>query len=345
MGSEHDTRNDRRWLRRSSFALGCAAAVLFLGGLAEAFLRLYPPQDVQPYLGESSPLTGIYVPDPDLGVAYRSWDAFAADNAPRLNPYLPFGKDTRPVWAMFGNSFVQATGMLADTARAAVTDRLIFNLGRNEDPVVRLAQVKLLLANGLRPERIVFTLLPVDMLALGQHPLSIRRVSPKGALTYEPAPPSGPLAWLVCNSRLALTGWLRAQGGAPSFNATSVYRGLPDGLRADLDYLFDRLARLSHDHRVPVTVLLIPAYHQIAGKASFAFQDALGPLIREKGLDVLDPRDAFCQAPDPEGLFIPDRHFNERGNQILLAELLKHLRPADAPTYGPRNGTRPTPGP
>jgi hypothetical protein len=34
-------------------------------------------------------------------------------------------------------------------------------------------------------------------------------------------------------------------------------------------------------------------------------------------------------APDRPGLFLPDKHFNERGNRLLLHELLRHLH------YGP----------
>ncbi len=94
---------------------------------------------------------------------------------------------------------------------------------------------------------------------------------------------------------------------------------------SDLHQLFGSLARVGRSHEVPVTVLLIPAYHQIRDGASCGFQDTLTPLLRQAGLDVFDPRDAFRAQPDLDGLFIPDLHFSPRGNQILLSELLRHV--------------------
>ena len=61
---------------------------------------------------------------------------------------------------MFGNSFVQAAGMLGDTAQAELPDRQIFYLKRNEPIYLRVAQFRLLLVNGLRPERAFFIVLP-----------------------------------------------------------------------------------------------------------------------------------------------------------------------------------------
>jgi hypothetical protein len=312
------------------FALGFVVAGALLAGLAEAFLRLFPPKDLHAYLGEASPLAGIYLPDADFGVTYRSWEAFRADNAERLGPFLPGGSTTeeRPIWAFFGNSFVQAPGMLADTARAAIHDHRIFNLGRNELLFVRLAQIKMLLAGGMRPERIFVELMPVDVLELGSQPLASFRVTGKGALTYEPRFPAGPLAWLVKHSRLAFTAWVRAgqHHANPRFNKRTLYEGLEEPLHGDLERLFGNLARLSHEYQVPVTVLLIPAYHQITQGASFGFQDTLAPMLRRQGYDVFDPREAFCRHAEPESLFLPDKHFNEAGNQRLLAELRQHLR-------------------
>src|SRR5262249_46231181 len=63
------------------FLLGGPLAGILLLGVAECFLRLFPPQDLHPYLGEEAPLTGIYAPDPELGARYRCWEAFRDDNA------------------------------------------------------------------------------------------------------------------------------------------------------------------------------------------------------------------------------------------------------------------------
>src|SRR5262249_20824210 len=156
------------------------AAILLLG-LAECFLRLFPPQDLHPYLGEESPLTGIYQPDEDFGARYASWEALAADNARRLAPYLPLERaGGGRMWAFFGNSFVQAPGMLADTVRQQLPDRPVFNLGKNEPVFLRFSQVQLLLDHGLKPQRLFVELMPVDLLTLGEQPLCTLRVTSRG---------------------------------------------------------------------------------------------------------------------------------------------------------------------
>jgi hypothetical protein len=319
------THHGGRW----RFLLGAALAWLVLFGLAEAYLRLFPPRDLHDYLGEDSPLSGVFVPDRDFGVAYRSWQAFREVNAERLEPYLPLRAhpDRRPVWAFFGNSFVQAPGMLADTARAALPERRIFNLGRNEHLFVRFAQVKLLLENGLRPERLFVLLTPLDFVILGRQPLDTIRVTQRGALVYEPRHAEGPLGWLTRHSRTAFTAWVRSgrQCGNPDFRDGSVCRRPEEPLLGDTQRLFGNLARLTQAAGVPVTVILVPGTVQLAGREGFGWQETLTPLLRAQGLDVFDPRVALQAAPDQAGLFLPDKHFSERGNQLLLHELLRHL--------------------
>ncbi len=314
---------------RAPFILGVALAWAALLGLAEAYLRFFPPRDLYDYLGDASPLTGPFVPDRDFGVAYRSWDAFREANAERLQPYLPLRghADRRPVWAFFGNSFVQAQGMLADTARAALPERNVFNLGRNEHLFVRFAQVKLLLDSGLRPERIFVLLTPLDFVVVGRQPLDTVRATKRGALAYEPRHAAGPLGWLTRHSRTAFTAWARAgrQRGNPGFRDALVWRRPGEPLLGDTRRLFGSLARVTQAAGVPVTVILVPAYGQIFGREDFGLQDTLTPLLREQGFDVCDVREVFVNAPDRPGLFLPDKHFNERGNRLLLNELLRHL--------------------
>lgn len=315
--------------RHCWFVLGFALAAGGLGILAEAYLRLFPPRDLHPYLGEKSPLTGIFAPDADFAVGYRSWEAFRDDNAERMNAFLASHGQPGPlgVWAFFGNSFVQAPGMLADHVRAAAPQRCVFNLGRNELLPVRLAQIKLLLESGVRPERIFFVLMPVDVTVLGEQPLDTMQATSKGAIVYRPRLPAGRAGWLVEHSRLAFCAWVRAgrHRGNPQFNKRTLYQAIERPLLDDLDRLFGNLARLARQRQVPVTVVLIPAYHQITEQASFGFQDTLAGMLRRHGFDVLDPRRAFCEHPGRQDLFLPDKHFNLQGNQVLLAEVLAHV--------------------
>ena len=290
----------------------------------------FPPVDLYPYLGDASPAQGIYQLDPDFRVTYKSWDAFHDDNAARLNLYLPFAKFAAGprLWAMFGNSFIQAPGMLADHARVLVPDHCIFNLARNENLLVRLAQIKLLLDAGLQPERIFIELMPVDLAVLGEEPLSTVHVNARGALGYEPHLPAGPLGSVVRNSRLAFTAWTRTgrHKGNREFDRRTLYQGLHPRLYTDVAELFGNLAQIVQSHGVPVTILLIPSFDQVVGNASFGFQDQLADLFRGQGYDVLDPRTPFRQQEDPASLYIPDKHLSNAGNVLLTGEILDHLR-------------------
>lgn len=321
---------------RWRFSLGCVLAAALLFGVTEAYLRHYPPQDLHPYLGERSPLHGVYQPSRAFGLTYRSFDAFAAANAKGLKGWLPLDApaDPRPIWAMFGSSFVHMRGMLADTARATVTDHAVFNLGKNEPVPVRMAQIELLLDAGLRPERIFFQIMPLDFAGLAEQPLDTYHVTARGALTYRSNLPAPPLASVVKRSRVALTAWCRTglQKGDPFMSRRRLTVAVDERLMRDAKHLFAGLARVTRRHGVPVTVILIPNYEHIWEKAPCGFQDALTPMLRRLGFDVFDPREAFIHHPNRAALFIPDKHFSPEGNRLLLAELLTHLRGSTTPT-------------
>jgi hypothetical protein len=332
--SDKSTRGGRRWKRAGLTTCGALAAIAFLSCLGEAYVRFFPPRDCLTFLGEASPLRGPFAPDAEFGVGYRSWQVFRDDN-PRLQTYLPFDSsaDARPIWAFFGNSFAQAPGMLADTARARLPERRVFNLGRNEHLCVRLAQVRLLLENGLKPERVIVVLMPLDAAMLGLDPLASFHVTARGALTYRPCPPDGPAGWLVEYSALARTAWFRTgrHHARPDFRPSRLNQGVDPCLLADLDRLFGGLAVAAAEHRTTVTVVLIPNHEQITRGAPFGFQEAMTPLLRRHGIDVCDPRAAFLDRFDKPDLFIPDKHFSPLGNRILLAELLRHLGAVGTP--------------
>jgi hypothetical protein len=327
------------------FTLGAATAVLFFAIPAELYLRQFPPRDVHRYLGEAAPLTGPYVADPAFGVTYRSWDAFRTANAAALQPFLPFSGsgDSRKLWAFFGNSFVQAPGMLADCARRRLPDHHIFNLGRNEDLFVRLAQIRMLIEHGLQADRLFVALMPVDLLGLGEQPLSTIYVTSKGALTYRPRLPRPPADWLVRHSALARAAWFRAgqQRGNPAFRRGRLYDGVNEPLLSDLRTLFANLARTTQAYGVPVTVILVPSIYQVLAGASYGFQDTVGEMLRAQGFDIFDPRDAFAAYRPQAALFIADKHLSDAGNDLLLTALLGHLRTAAARSESPHSADLP----
>jgi hypothetical protein len=94
--------------------------------------------------------------------------------------------------------------------------------------------------------------------------------------------------------------------------------------------LLGRLRRVTARYDVPVTILLIPNYEQITRGAEYAFQDEIGRLATQLGLDVLDVRGPFRGHPDRPALFVADRHFSSVGNRLLLAELVDHLHAVGA---------------
>jgi hypothetical protein len=317
------------------FGLGCSLAVALLAGVGECYVRLFPARDFDAYGGGQSTATGIYAPDAQFGVSYRSWEAFCADNKQELSRYLPWPAPQagKKIWAFFGNSFVQAPGMLADQARGVVSERRIFKLGRNEPLPIRLAQIRLLLDHGMNPERIFFNLMPVDLIQLGTQPLATIRVTSTGGLSFQPRLPRGALGWLTGHCQLARTAWFRAgqHEGNPGFRLADLNDRVDEPLLGDLHRLFAGLSRIAQSKNIPVTILLIPNYEQVLGKAGFAFQDTVTPMLSRQGFDVFDPRDAFRRHGDHRALFLPDKHFTELGNRILLTQLLDHLHFSESP--------------
>ena len=314
-------------IERAWCVLGAVVALSALLASAEIFVRRFPVESDGRDHPEAWSRPALYTADADFGVGYR-WEAFRLYAADRLGTALPAESqhDRRPLWAFFGNSFIQAPGMLADVVRQQATEVRVFNLGRNEHFALRLAQIKLLLANGLRPQRLFVALTPVDLLPLGYQPLHTLTVTAAGELTYAPRWPTGLLESVVRASRLAAAAWLRSgrQRGNPDFDPASLRWRIDPPLLADLAQLFAALARVATAHDVPVTVILIPVHEQIVEYAGFAFQDTLSPLLRGYGFDVFDPRAVFEREPDRQALYAPDKHLSARGNQLLARELLAH---------------------
>ena len=321
------------WRTRLRFLFGLSFGLIAPLLFAEIFVRLRPPSDIQPWLGEQSPLTGIYRSDPVLGADYRSSEDFRREYAARLGKLGPLDS-AQPTWAWFGNSFVQAPAMLAETAQVELPRIRMFYLGRNEPINLRVAQVRLLLENGLRPQRIVFVLLPIDVAVSGKQPLASILVTSHGAITYRVPTPGPPMDALLRVSRLATVAWVRSGQHVwdRSFRPGLVTRTLSPMLASDLHNFMSVLGDASRKSAVPITVLLIPNREQIFGTAGFALQDAVVGLCREERLDCFDARHVFGDDVDKTSLFLPDWHFTQRGNRLLLTRLLAHFDNRNAAT-------------
>jgi hypothetical protein len=266
-------------------------------------------------------------------VDFRSFEDFRKLNAAMLQKLGPLDSD-KSTWLLFGNSFVQGPDNLADTAQRALPDIRIFALRRQVELPLRAAEARLLLANGLRPQRIFFVMFPIETLQVGRRPLSFIEVHPDGSMGTRVRWPDAPWTSFVTNSRLATIAWIRSgrSAGDPSFDPRRV-SGVPSPrVQADLSRILDHLGETSRRYNVPITVVAVPDRAQIFGQSGFGFQDTLAQLSRTAGLDYLDVRKPFVEANDKRSLFVPDWHFNERGNKLLLEALLDYMKIAATKT-------------
>lgn len=308
------------------FAIGLILGLLGPLAAGELYARYRPPSDVNLYLGDLSPLHGPFRPDSALGADYQSFETLRAGYKPRIEELDAF-RSPRPAWLWFGNSFVQAPGMLGDASQAAMPDHLMVYLRRNEPFYIRAAQLRQFLAQGLRPEHIIFVLLPIDTLLSPQRPIASVHVNTNGAITYSPRMPDEPLASIVRQSRLAFLGWVRSgrQNADPSYRPVhSAYRVSPL-VTDDVGRVMRVLGQSARNYRVPITIALLPNREQIYGKTSFIWQDTVARIAKSNGLDVFDARHVFDDIADKSGIFMPDSHFNPHGNALLLAALRQHL--------------------
>jgi hypothetical protein len=315
--------------RSAPFIGSLLAALLAVLLIGEAVARIALPKDIRIAFGADPRQPPIYKPDPQIGVDYRSFEDFSRNVANSLKRLGPLDMP-KPTWLMFGNSFVQGPGHLADTAERALPDIRIFALRRQSELPLRAAEARLLLANGLRPERIFFVMFPIETLQIGRRPLSFIDVQPDGSIATRVRWPDPPWTSLVTSSRLATIAWIRSgrSAGDPSFDFRRV-SGVPSPrVQADLSRILDHLGETSRRFNVPVTIVAVPDRGQILGQSGFGFQDTLAQLARRSGLDYLDVRKPFVEAPDKLALFVPDWHFNERGNKLFLQALLDHMKTA-----------------
>jgi hypothetical protein len=309
--------------------LSCLAAGLIVGLatpllLAEVYLRTYPPGDALLFLGDQSPLAGPYKPDPVLGADYVSYQAFQAPNAAELAALGPLDDARHPTWAFFGNSFIRGRGMLADTARAALPGHRIFFLREALPIYLYVAQLRLLLRQGLRAERVFLGFMIQDLTPDFENPLALSRIviNPRGAITYRPLPDYPAIAVAVAHSRLALVGWARTKRYRYWDAASFVSPQVDD----DVSRIASALGAIQREFGVPVTLILIPNQPQIYGRAGFAIQDRMTALFHRHEMDVFDARLVFASEENKSALFLPDGHLSSRGNELLLTALLDHLR-------------------
>jgi hypothetical protein len=311
--------------RRARFWAGVVAGALVPLALAEVAVRMKPPDDLQLFLGAESSVAGIYRPDPVLRVAYRSVEEYQPFEAPKLKEIQPLNTE-QPTWIFFGNSF--ARGLSASMRERMKEHRILFFRESKDELHMRVAQLRLILEHGLKPDRAFFTLIPSEVAHYVQRPLDWVGVSPHGGLTSDFNRPGEPLNTLLDHSRLVRLAWVRSKlrFADPTFSTVSITERVPEGTVADFRRMFGALGELSRKHGVPITVVILPERRQILGKSSCGLQSALAPLVKEAGLDAFDPKEAFLAYPEKMKMYLPDWHYSPVGDDILLDALLAHLK-------------------
>jgi hypothetical protein len=311
------------------FALGLLAGFLAPLVFGEVYVRLRPPPDLQEYLGEESPLSGIYLPDPKLIVRYASLADYKPSHAARFTEVQPFNSP-EPTWLFFGNSFAYGLSL---AAKLKLPSERIFYLQERKDRLhQRVAQARLLLENGLRPERIIFTLIPLEIAKYVKTPLSSININQRGALVTKVRMPGEPLNTLLANSRLALIGWVRSglHHQNPTFQLSKITETVPENVKNDFQTMFQAMGELSRRFNVPVTVIVMPDRRQILfQKSAFAMQRTLMELCKQAGIDGFEPSAEFLSYSDRRALFLPDWHHTPLGNGIIMDALLAHFKKSE----------------
>lgn len=313
---------------RLRLAAGLLAGFLLPLFAAEYYVRLKPPQDLELYLGDAT-TSGIYRPDPVLRVDYKSIDDYTPREAPKLADLKPLNTE-QPTWLFFGNSF--ARGLSASAHERLPSHRILFFREAKDEFHMRVAQLRLLLENGLKPERVFFTLIPIEVARYVLRPLDWVYVNRRGAISSKFNLPGEPVNSLLQRSWLARLAWVRSKLhlADPTFRLSRITENVPATAVDDFRTMFTALGKISRKHEVPITIVILPDRRQILGKSSFAVQNQLSQLTQSAGLDRFDPSEIFLAYADKRAMYVPDWHYSPIGDELLLNALLKHLGRSDS---------------
>jgi hypothetical protein len=206
--------------------------------------------------------------------------------------------------------------------------RILFFREAKDRLHLRIAQARMLLENGLKPERMIFTLISGEIADYVKIPLSSVYVNRGGAITYRVRMPPAPWDQALIHSRLALMAWVHSglYQAIPGFRPWDITETIPEIVVADFRRLFGVLGELSRQHGIPVTVIIFPDRRQIlSDNSNFTMQKTIIALGKEAGLDVFDPSPLLLRYPDKKALYISDWHYTEPASRMIFADLLHHL--------------------
>jgi len=315
---------------RASKRYGWIVAAGVIAGLAlplvlgEAFARLRPPGNIQAFLGESSPLSGNYRSDPVLRVNYRSPEFYRPAEAPKLSEIPKIAG--KPTWMFFGVSF--GLGISRTAERLMPSHRILFFREINDRLNLRVQQARMIADYGIKADRLIFVLIPLEIARYTETPLSSFHVTRNGALTYSVRTPPQPFDWVIRHSRLALVGWVRARqhNALPTFRLSTITENVPELVANDFRIMFGELGKLQRETGVPVTIVVLPDRRQVLSNGSaYILQKTFATIAKDAGIDFYDPVQLLRAQPDRPGLFVPDWHYTERGYGLIVKGLNEHF--------------------
>lgn len=305
-------------------AAGVVAGLVLPLALGEAFMRLRPPENVRQFLDGDPTLKGAYQNEPVLRMKYRSPDLYQPAEAPKLAQISK--SSPNPTWMFFGVSF--AKGISETASRVMPSHRVLFFREINDRMNMRVQQARMILDYGIKADRLVFVLIPLEIARYTETPLSYFNVNEKGSVVYSFRMPPQPFGWIFENSRLALVGWVRARrhNALPNFRLSTITENVPETVRNDFRIMFGDLGKLSREKGVPVTIVILPDRRQVLNDGSnYILQKTMTALAKEAGLDIYDPVELLRAQPDRRALFVPDWHYTEQGYELVVKGLNEHL--------------------
>src|SRR5262249_54104692 len=153
--------------------------------------------------------------------------------------------------------------MLGDQVAQQLPQVHAIYLRKNEYLAVRAAQLRLLLEQGLRPERVLFVLLPIDVVGFVVESPEQYHIDASGVLSIQTPIPDW-LAPLADKSRLAYAFGVRTHDAKRAYAqaANRLANGLAGQDRTEVKWLMHELAETCRGYGVPLSLVLLPNYEQ-----------------------------------------------------------------------------------
>lgn len=305
-------------------AAGVIAGLVLPLALGEAYLHIRPPQNIRPFLDGDPSLKGAYRSDPILRMAYRSPELYEPAETPKLTQ-TPKTSD-KPTWVFFGVSF--GWGIYDAAAKSMPSHRILFFREINDRLNMRVQLARMIVDYGIKTERLVFVLIPLEIARYTETPLSYFNINANGKIVYSVRKPPRPFDWVVDHSRLALIGWVRARrhNALPNFRLSTITENVPETVQNDFRVMLGELGKLSREKGVAVTVVVLPDRRQVLYDGSNnVMQKTFATIAKEAGIDMYDPLEILRAQPDRWALFVPDWHYTDLGYGLVARGLRGHV--------------------